>query len=156
MWNFSDAILWFQRKETIWKGNVVRSGEVCWGCKNALQLFTREVRGCCCRVWQKCHLRIELQWASVTWLASQTGYMCLVSELPVHTSSLLPASPLSPLSRVWKSAKSFKSSNSKLSSIFLIITQFQQDKWLILWLFFFKLQWVFVAIHGLFIAACRV
>ena len=158
MWNFSDAILWFQRKETIWKGNVVRSGEVCWGCRNALQLFTREVRGCCCRVWQKCHLRIELQWASVTWLASQTGYMCLVSELPVHTSSLLPASPLSPLSRVWKSAKSFKSSNSKLSSIFLIITQFQQDKWLILyfWLFFFKLQWVFIAIHGLFIAACRV
>lgn len=143
----------------LWKGNVVGCGEVCWGCRNPLQLFTPEVRGCCCRVWQKCHLRIELQWALVTWLASQTGYMCLVSELPAHTSSLPPATPLSPLSHVWKSAKSFKSSDSKLSSIFLIITQFQQDKWLLFYLslfFFLKLQWVFVAIHRLFIAVCRV
>ena len=85
---------------------------------------------------KKCHLRIELQGASVTWLASQTGSMCLVPELPAHTSCLPPATPHSPPSHVWKSAKSFTSSDSKLSSIFLIITQLQQDKWLI---FYFSL-----------------
>lgn len=156
MWTFSNAILWFQRKETPRKAKVVGSGEVCWGCTNPAQLFTPKVRGCCRRVWQKCHLRIELQWALVTWLAAQTGSMCLVPELPAHTSSPL-ATPRSPPSHVWKSAKSFPSSDSKLSSIFLI-TQFQQEQWLIFYFsfLFLKLQWVFAAVRGLFIAACGV
>ena len=158
MWTFSDAILWFQRKETPWKGKVVGSGEVCWGCTNPVQLFTPKGRGCCWRVWQKvpsqnraavsfCNLARFPDWLHVPrpWTPG-THLQSLSCHSAFPTVTCLEKCKV--IYIFW-----FKTIIHLLNNYTVLAGQMADILFLT---FFFKLQWVFIAIHGLFIAACRV